>query len=86
MRKLVYLTLASKVQEICKQQKEKGIISETEIFFNSVMKKVPVCLNTYRKMLKEDLSDLPRLTKEYRDREYQTYLDRLDIQSRKRVK
>lgn len=85
MRKLVYLTLASKVQEICKQQKEKGIISETEIFFNSVMKKVPVCLNTYRKMLKEDLSDLPRLTKEYRDREYQTYLDRLDIQSRKRV-
>lgn len=86
MRKLVYLTLASKVQEICKQQKEEGIISETEIFFNSVMKKVPVCLNTYRKMLKEDLSDLPRLTKEYRDREYQTYLDRLDIQSRKRVK
>lgn len=86
MRKLVYLTLASKVQEICKQQKEKGIISETEIFFNSVMKKVPVCLNTYRKMLKEDLSDLPRLTKEYRDREYQTYLDRLDTQSRKRVK
>lgn len=86
MRKLVYLTLASKVQEICKQQKEKGIISETEIFFNSVMKKVPVCLNTYRKMLKEDLSDLPRLTKEYRDREYQNYLDRLDIQSRKRVK
>lgn len=86
MRKLVYLTLASKVQEICKQQKEKGIISETEIFFNSVMKKVPVCLNTYRKMLKEDLSNLPRLTKEYRDREYQTYLDRLDIQSRKRVK
>lgn len=86
MRRLVYLTLASKVQEICKQQKEKGIISETEIFFNSVMKKVPVCLNTYRKMLKEDLSDLPRLTKEYRDREYKTYLDRLDIQSRKRVK
>lgn len=86
MRKLVYLTLASKVQEICKQQKEEGIISETEIFFNSVMKKVPVCLNTYRKMLKEDLSDLPRLTKEYRDREYQTYLDRLDIQSRKRLK
>lgn len=86
MRKLVYLTLASKVQEICKQQKEKGIISETEIFFNSVMKKVPVCLNTYRKMLKEDLSDLPRLTKEYRDREYQTYLDRLDMQSRKRLK
>lgn len=86
MRKLVYLTLASMIQEICKQQKEKGIISETEIFFNSVMKKVPVCLNTYRKMLKEDLSDLPRLTKEYRDREYQTYLDRLDIQSRKRVK
>lgn len=86
MRRLVYLTLASKVQEICKQQKEKGIISETEIFFNSVMKKVPVCLNTYRKMLKEDISDLPRLTKEYRDREYQTYLDRLDIQSRKRVK
>lgn len=86
MRRLVYLTLASKVQEICKQQKEKGIISETEIFFNSVMKKVPVCLNTYRKMLKEDLSDLPRLTKEYRDREYQTYLDRLDMQSRKRLK
>lgn len=86
MRRLVYLTLASKVQEICKQQKEKGIISETEIFFNSVMKKVPVCLNTYRKMLKEDISDLPRLTKEYRDREYKTYLDRLDIQSRKRVK
>lgn len=85
MRKLVYLTLASMIQEICKQQKEKGIISETEIFFNSVMKKVPVCLNTYRKMLKEDLSDLPRLTKEYRDREYQTYLDRLDIQSRKRL-
>lgn len=86
MRRLVYLTLASKVQEICKQQKEKGIISETEIFFNSVMEKVPVCLNTYRKMLKEDVTDLPRLAKEYRDREYQTYLDRLDIQSRKRLK
>lgn len=86
MKKLVYLTLASMVQEICEKQKEEGIISETEIFFNSVMEKVPVCLNTYRKMLKEDVTDLPRLAKEYRDREYQTYLDRLEKQSRKRLK
>lgn len=85
MKSLIYQKLAYKVQQICNEQKKRGITSETEIFFNSVMVVVPVCLDTYRKMLKEDLSDLPKLVKEYRDRELEAYLERLKKRSRKRL-
>lgn len=86
MKSLIYQKLAYEVQQICNEQKKKGITSETEIFFNSVMEVVPVCLDTYRKMLKEDLSDLPKLAKEYRDRELEAYLEQLEKKSRKKQK
>lgn len=86
MKSLIYQKLAYEVQQICNEQKKKGITSETEIFFNSVMEVVPVCLDTYRKMLKEDLSDLPQLAKEYRDRKLEAYREQLEKKSRKKQK
>lgn len=86
MTSLIYQKLAHEVQQICNEQKKKGITSETEIFLNSVMEVVPVCLNMYRKMLTEDLSALPEPAKEYRDRELKAYRKQLEKNRRKRLK
>lgn len=49
---------ARQVQEIAEPFIRSGNLSLWQIFFKHVHKSIPVCYNTFRKMLKEDVSNL----------------------------
>ncbi|MDE6451086.1 MAG: hypothetical protein K2L23_02125 [Odoribacter sp.] len=85
-KRLIYLKTAYDVQQIAKPYKDKGGMSENYIYFNFVVEKVPVCINTFRKMMKEDVSNLPQLIKAYKRKQQERYRNYLYRQSRKRIR
>lgn len=85
-KQLSYLKLAYDVQQLANPHVKEGCMSLNRIYFNYVVEKIPVCMNTFRKMMKEDVSDFPRLAKAYKMKIEMGYLERLRKQSRKRIK
>lgn len=81
-----YLKLAYEVQRIAKPYQKEGKYSLTEIYLNFVVIEIPICLNTFRKMMKEDVSNFPDIAKEYQQKVKAQYLIFLKNQSRKRIK
>ena len=53
-KQLVYMKLAYEVQQIAMPYVKKGGYSLSTIYLKHVIEKVPVCMNTFRKMMKED--------------------------------
>lgn len=81
-----YLKLAYEVQEIANPYLKQGGYSLIEIYLNFVVKKVPICINTFRKMMKEDVSHFPEMVEKYQRKAKNQYLTLLQKQSRKRIK
>ncbi len=81
-----YLRLAYEVQQIAKPYLKRGGHSLIEIYLNHVVQKVPVSINTFRKMMKEDLTEYPQIVKDYRDKAQNQYFNLLQNQSRRRIK
>lgn len=65
--RLSYLMLAQLVQQYAAPHVREGKLSLWQIFINHVHDKVPVTLNTFRKMMKEDISDLDAKSKHSED-------------------
>ncbi|MDE6452007.1 MAG: hypothetical protein K2L23_06945 [Odoribacter sp.] len=84
-KQLSYLKLAYEVQKIANPYVDQGGLSLSYIYLNYVVEKVPVCMNTFRKMMKEDVSDLPELIKAYKEKITIRYLEQLHRQSQKRA-
>ena len=84
-KQLSYLKLAYEVQKIANPYVEQGGLSLSYIYLNYVVKKVPVCMNTFRKMMKEDVSNFPELVKTYKEKITAQYLEQLRRQSKKRA-
>lgn len=85
-KQLSYLKLAYDVQQIANRYVKQGGISLSNIYFNHVVEEIPVCMNTFRKMMKEDVSNFPQLAKAYKAKMQMRYLERLNRQSRKRIR
>jgi len=81
-----HLKLAYEAQQIADPYLKQGGYSLIEIYLNYVVKHVPVCINTFRKMMKEDVSDYPQIAEEYQRKVKYQYLNLLQDQSRKRIK
>lgn len=86
VKQLSYLKLAYEVQQIAKPYQKQGKYSLTQIYLNFVVKKVPVCMNTFRKMMKEDVTFYPQFVEDYQRKVKNRYLKLLQNQSRRRVK
>lgn len=81
-----HLKLAYDAQQIAKPYLKQGRHSLIEIYLNFVVKEIPVCINTFRKMMKEDVSDYPQIAEKYQKRAKEQYFALLKNQSRKRIK
>ncbi len=81
-----HLKLAYDAQQIAKPYLKQGRHSLIEIYLNFVVKEIPVCINTFRKMMKEDVSDYPQIAEKYQKRAKEQYFTLLKNQSRKRIK
>ena len=81
-----YLRLAYEVQQIAKPYLDRGGHYLIEIYLNHVVKKVPVSINTFRKMMKEDLTEYPQIVKDYHEKAQNQYFNLLQNQSRRRIK
>lgn len=84
-KQLSYLKLADEVQKIANPYVDQGGLSLSYIYLNYVVGEIPVCMNTFRKMMKEDVSDLPELIKAYKEKITLRYLEQLRRQSQKRA-
>ena len=85
-KQLGRLRLAYEVQQIANPYLKQGIYSKTAIYLNFVVKEIPICINTFRKMLKEDVSNFPQLAEEYQRLATLQYLNFLDKRRQKRIK
>ncbi len=85
-KQLVYMKLAYEVQQIAMPYVKKGGYSLSMIYLNHVIEKVPVCMNTFRKMMKEDVTDFPKWAKAYKERSQEHHLKQLQQLSKKRMK
>lgn len=81
-----HLKLAYDAQQIAKPYLKQGRHSLVEIYLNFVVKEIPVCINTFRKMMKEDVSDYPQIAEKYQKKAKEQYFALLKNQSRKRIK
>lgn len=84
-KRLSYLKLAREAQQIAAPYQKQGI-SLSEIYLNHVVKEVPVCMNIFRKMMNEDVSNYLELVKDYALKSREYYLKRLERQREKRIK
>lgn len=80
------MKLAYEIQQIAIPYLNQGNMSLSNIYLNHIAREVPICMNTFRKMMKEDVSDFPELAKAYQEKIQARYLERLQRQSRKRIK
>lgn len=85
-KQLVYMKLAYEVQQIAMPYVKQGGYSLSTIYLNHVIEKVPVCMNTFRKMMKEDVTDFPKWAKAYKERCQEHHLKQLQQLSKKRMK
>lgn len=85
-KQLGYLRLAYEVQQIAAPYVNQGGYSLSKIYLNHVVGEIPVCMNTFRKMMKEDVSCFPRLAAAYKKKAHARYLTYLHKQSKKRSK
>ncbi len=81
-----HLKLAYEAQQIAKPYLKQGRHSLIEIYLNYVVKEIPVCINTFRKMMKEDVSDYPQIAEKYQQKAKEQYFALLKNQSRKRIR
>lgn len=81
-----YLKLATEVQEIAKPYLRRGGYSLNKIYYNYVVKRIPICINTFRKMMKEDVSQFQELVDEYHKKVKGKYMDSLSDRSKQRMK
>lgn len=86
VKQLSYLKLAYEVQQIANRYVDQGELSLSKIYLNYVVEEVPVCMNTFRKIMKEDVSNFLQLKKAYKEKMTMRYLDQLHRQSRKRIR
>lgn len=84
-KQLIYMKLAFEVQQIAMPYVKQGSSSLSMIYLNHVVEKVPVCMNTFRKMMKEDVTDFPKWAKAYKERRQEHYLKHLKQLSKKRM-
>ena len=63
-----HLKLAYEAQQIARPYLKQGHHSLIEIYLNFVVREIPVCINTFRKMMKEDVSDYPQIAETYQKR------------------
>lgn len=68
VKQLSYLKLAYEVQQIANRYVDQGELSLSKIYLNYVVEEVPVCMNTFRKMMKEDVSNFLQLKKAYKEK------------------
>lgn len=85
-KQLIHMKLAIEVQSIALPLINQGGKPKTTVYRQYVVMNVPVCMNTYLKMLKEDVSQYPRLIQEYQQKVNEKYLEQLKARSRKRIK
>lgn len=84
-KNLSYLKLAYEVHKIADPLVNQGKYSKSDIYFKFVVGEIPVCINIFRKMMKEDVSNYLELASEYKRLVYENYLKQLDNQRRKRI-
>lgn len=80
------MKLAYEVQQIASPYLKQGGYSLIKIYLNYVVKQVPICINTFRKMMKEDVSRYPQIAEEYQQKVRDRYQALLQKQSKKRIK
>lgn len=81
-----HMKLAYEVQQIASPYLKQGGYSLIKIYLNYVVKQVPICINTFRKMMKEDVSHFPKVVEEYQQTVRSQYEALLQKQSKKRIK
>ncbi|WP_417013028.1 hypothetical protein [Alistipes sp.] len=84
--RLSYLMLAQLVQQYAAPHVREGKLSLWQIFINHVHDKVPVTLNTFRKMMKEDVSDLDAKIEAQRRRLEEQHDKMLEKKRRNRIR
>ena len=84
-KQLLYLKVAFYVQQIAMPYIREGGHSLSSIYINHVVKEIPICMNTFRKMMKADVSQLPQLLSEYQKKATDLYLGYLRRQRKKRI-
>ena len=83
-KQLIHLKLAYEAQQIAKPYVKQGVFSLSCIYLNHIAGEVPVCMNTFRKMMKEDVSDYPVLAQAYKEKVAERYFERLKKKRNKR--
>ena len=81
---LIHMKLASEAQQIARPYVKQGGFSLSNIYLNHVAGEVPVCMNTFRKMMKEDVSDYLVLAQAYKEKVSERYFERLRKKRNKR--
>ena len=85
-KRLSYLRMAAEVQKIAQPLLHTGKYSMRVIYHHHILQTLPISLNTFRKMLKEDVSMLPELIESYRRKQLARYENELKKRRLKRLR
>jgi len=84
--RLSYLKTATEIQDLVRPVVKQGGTPLTDIYYNIVLKKYPICENTFRNMLKADTSHFKELMQEYRQQKLRQREERLARLSKRRIR
>lgn len=84
--RLSYLKQAQRVQLIAEPHTREGKLPLWKIYIKFVIAEVPVSLNTFRKMLKENISNLDEKIEAYRKQQEERHDQEVERKRRKRIK
>lgn len=84
-KRLSYLKMASEVQAVAQPLLRTGRYSMRAIYHNYILPSFPISLNTLRKMLMEDVTNLGQLIETYRQQQLERYEEELERRRSKRL-
>ncbi len=84
--RLSYLKIAAEVQKSVSPYINVGKDSLWTIYINHLVREYPVSMNTLRKMLKEDVTNLEQRIEEFRKKQEERHAKELEKKRRKRIK
>ena len=87
VKQLSRIGRAYEIQKTANPILKRGDTSQTDIYYNVILKKFAICENTFRSLMKlEEAKKYPELLREYRRVQKNRYQARLERQRKKRIK
>ena len=87
VKQLSRLGRAFRLQNLAGPILKKGDTSQTDVYYNVVLKEFAMCENTFRTLMQvKGAENYPALLKEYRRQQLAKHMARLKTQRKKRIK